>query len=60
MTTSMSAILVDLGSIVDTTIGFVGQTVTTITSNKLLLLAFLIPLCGIGVGIVKRLLTARA
>jgi hypothetical protein len=57
---TMAALLTDLGSIVTAVLGYVSNTVSAITSNALLLLCFLIPLCGIGVGIVKRLLTARA
>lgn len=43
------------------TIGWVGTTASTIAAQPILLLACVgVPLCGLGVGLFKRLLSARA
>jgi hypothetical protein len=42
-------------------IGWVGTVATTVASTPILLLACVgIPLCGLGIGMFKRLLSARA
>lgn len=53
--------MTDVGSVFTAAIGYVSTVATTITGNPLLMLACVgVPLCGIGVGLFKRLLSARA
>ena len=56
----MEALLTAVGSVFTSAIGWVGTT-STIAAQPILLLACVgIPLCGLGVGMFKRLLSARA
>ena len=54
----MAAILTAVTSIVTASVGWMGSFLGTITSagNEILLLFVLIPLVGLGIGLVKRLL----
>lgn len=53
--------MTSVGSVFTSVIGWVGDVATAITGSPLLMLAVVgIPLCGIGVGLFKRLLRARA
>lgn len=46
-------------SVFNSAIGMVGAVATTITSNPILLLFAIVPLCGIGIGFFKRLISIR-
>ena len=57
----MDALLAAVGSVFTSAIGWVGTTASTIAAQPILLLCCVgIPLCGLGVGMFKRLLSARA
>lgn len=57
----MDALLTSVGNVFTSAIGWVGTTASTIAGQPILLLACVgIPLCGLGVGMFKRLLSARA
>lgn len=58
----MSSIISSITSIVTAALGWVTQCVTTITAsgNELLLMAVVLPFVGLGVGLLKRLLSTRA
>lgn len=57
----MDALLTAAGSVFTSAIGWVGTTASTIAAQPILLLSCVaIPLCGLGVGMFKRLLSARA
>lgn len=56
----MDAILTAVGDVFTFAIGKVGTVATTVSGNPLLLLGCVgVPLCGIGVGMFKRLLSSR-
>lgn len=56
----MEALLTAVGSVFTSAIGWVGEVATTITGQPILLLACVgVPLCGIGVGMFKRLISSR-
>lgn len=54
----MAAILTAVGSIVTSAVSWMGSFLSTITTagNEILLLFVLLPLVGLGVGLVKRML----
>ena len=57
----MAEILSAVGSVFTSAIGWVGTVASTIASQPILLLCCVgIPLCGLGIGMFKRLLSARA
>lgn len=56
----ISDVLANTKTIVDGFLGFVAQTVTTITSNPVLLFCFLLPFATVGITVVKRLINTRA
>lgn len=57
----MEAIISAVSSVFTAAIGWVGTTASTIASQPILLLAVVgVPLVGLGVGLFKRLLSARA
>ena len=57
----MEAIISAISSVFTAAIGWVGTTAATIASQPILLLAVVgVPLCGLAVGLFKRLLSARA
>lgn len=51
----MSTLLTDIGSIFTSAIGWVSNVATTVSGSPMLLLWFLLPLVGLGVGMFKRL-----
>lgn len=53
---TLSAILTDIGSIVTSAITWMTSFMTFITDNPLVLLMVLVPLVGLGVGLIARLL----
>lgn len=56
----MAALLTSVTDVFTAAIGWVGTVGTTITSTPVLLLfAVGVPLCGLGVGMFKRLLSTR-
>jgi len=58
---TIATLLTSVGSVFTKVIGWVGDVASTIAGEPILLLACVgIPLCGLGVGMFKRLLSARA
>lgn len=58
---TVATLLTSVGSVFTKVIGWVGDVASTIADEPILLLACVgIPLCGLGVGMFKRLLSARA
>lgn len=57
----MANLITAIGDVFTAAIGWVGTVGTTVAGNDILLLSCVgIPLCGIGIGMFKRLLSARA
>ncbi len=57
----MTEIISAITSVFTSAIGWVGTVATTIGEQPILLISCVaIPLCGLGVGMFKRLLSARA
>lgn len=57
----MADLITAITSVFTAAIGWVGTVGTTVAGNDILLLSCVgIPLCGLGVGMFKRLLSARA
>ena len=57
----MTDIISAISSVFTAAIGWVGTVASTIAGSPILLLACVgVPLCGLGVGLFKRLLSARA
>lgn len=57
----MDALITAVSSVFTAAIGWVGTVATTIGEQPILLLACVgVPLCGLGVGLFKRLLSTRA
>ena len=57
---TMTEIIAAITSIFTAAIGWVGTVASTIAAQPILLLACVgVPLCGLGVGLFKRLLSAR-
>ena len=58
---TVATLLTSVGSVFTKVIGWVGDVAATIAGEPILLLACVgIPLCGLGVGMFKRLLSARS
>ena len=58
---TIATLLTSVGSVFTKVIGWVGDVASTIAGEPILLLACVgIPLCGLGIGMLKRLLSARA
>lgn len=57
----MTDIIAAITSVFTSAIGWVGTVASTIADEPILLISCVaIPLCGLGVGMFKRLLSARA
>lgn len=57
----MADIIASISSVFTAAIGWVGTVASTIAGEPILLISCVaIPLCGLGVGMFKRLLSARA
>ena len=57
----MEAIITSITAVFTAAIGWVGTVASTIAEEPILLLACVgVPLCGLGVGMFKRLLSTRA
>lgn len=53
--------MTSVGEVFTAAVGWVGDVAETIAAQPILLLAVVgVPLCGLGVGLFKRLLSARA
>lgn len=52
----MTAIIAAITSVVTAAIGWVGDFVTLITSNDLLLMFVIVSFVGLGVGLLKRII----
>lgn len=52
---TLASILADIGTMFTTAISWVGNVATTVSGQPLLLIFFLLPLVGLGVGLFKRL-----
>lgn len=60
-TTTIGSLIESVTTVFTAAIGWVGDVAGTIAGEPILLLACVgIPLCGLGVGMFKRLLSARA
>ena len=60
-TVTISTLIDSVGTVFTAAIGWVGDVAETIAAQPILLLACVgIPLCGLGVGMFKRLLSTRA
>ena len=60
-TVTVATLLSSIGEVFTAAIGWVGTVATTIAGQPILLLSCVaIPLCGLGVGLFKRLLSAKA
>ena len=56
----MSAIMQSVQTVVTAAIGYMGQFADAVTSNTVLTLGVIaIPMCGLGVGLLSRLLRKR-
>lgn len=56
----METILTDVGTVFTSAVGWVGKVATTIAGEPVLMLfCVAVPLVGLGVGLFKRLLSAR-
>lgn len=55
----MAELLTNVGEIFTSAIGWVGTVAETITGEPLLLVFTLVSLCGIGVGMFKRLISVN-
>lgn len=59
-TVTIATLLTNVGSVFTEAIGWVGDVASTIAGQPILLLACVgVPLCGIGIGMFKRLLSSR-
>lgn len=56
---TLAGFLGTIEDIIEFVFGLVGDTVGAIVSNPVLTFAFVLPLAGIGIGIVTRLLNTR-
>jgi len=57
----MADIIATITSVFTAAIGWVGTVASTIAGQPILLLAVVgVPLCGLGIGMFKRLLSTRA
>ena len=57
----MEAIITSITTVFTAAIGWVGTVASTISAQPILLLSCVgVPLCGLGVGMFKRLLSTRA
>lgn len=60
-TVTIASLMESVGSVFTAAVGWVADVAETIAGNPILLLAVVaVPLCGLGVGLFKRLLSARA
>ena len=56
---SVGTLVGNAGDIVTTGLSWVGNVVTTVTSNPLILLFVILPLVGLGIGLFRRLINVQ-
>lgn len=56
---TVATLVGNAGDIVTAALGWVGSTVSTVTSNPLILLFVILPLVGLGVGLFRRLINVQ-
>lgn len=56
-TVTLSSILTDVGSIVTNALGWAGDVVDFIVANPIVMIFVIIPLVGLGIGMVKRMIS---
>lgn len=56
-TPTVASILTDIGTIVTQAISWAGDVVTFVVSNPLIMIFCAIPLVGLGIGMVKRMIS---
>jgi hypothetical protein len=57
---TVATLMTNVGSVFTTVLGWVGDVASTIAGQPILLLSCVaVPLCGIGIGMFKRLLSTR-
>lgn len=54
---TLASILSDVGSIVTAAISWIGDYIEAIAANPLLLLFVIVPLVGLGIGLIKRMIS---
>lgn len=60
-TVTIGSLMTSVGDVFTAAVGWVGDVAEVIAEQPILLLAVVgVPLCGLGVGLFKRLLSARA
>ena len=60
-TVTVATLMTSVGEVFTAAVGWVGTVASEIATQPILLLSCVaIPLCGIGIGMFKRLLSARA
>lgn len=60
-TVTIATLVGNIGTVFTAAIGWVGTVASTIAGQPILLISCVaIPLCGLGVGMFRRLLTAKA
>lgn len=57
---TISSILSHIGSIITAALGWVGDVVDVIMDSPIIMIAVFVPFVGLGIGLLKRMLSARA
>ena len=55
----MAGILTNIGLVFTEAIGWVGDVASTITNTPILMVFAAVPLCGLGIGMFKRLINVN-
>lgn len=56
---TISSIMGNAGEIVTAGLGWIGDVVSTVTGNPLILLFVILPLVGLGIGLFRRLINVQ-
>lgn len=56
---SVASLIGNVGEIFSAALGWVADVASTITGNPLLLIFCILPICGIGIGMFRRLLNVQ-
>lgn len=56
---TIATLVSNAGDIVTAGLGWVGNVVSTVTSNPLILLFVILPLVGLGIGLFRRLINVQ-
>lgn len=59
MSTTLGAIMTNVGTVFTSSIGWVSSVASTITSTPILLLFCVLPIVGLAVGLFKRLINVN-